>query len=136
MKATLALVLLAIPILAAEPSAKEVSAVVESWRQAILKGDAASLDKLYHADLTYEHSSGKVETKSESIANATKPGSVAKDVQFHNPSVRIYGNTAVFKSVGDFTSATGTTNHLDVLMVWIRFPQGWQLVARQSTKIP
>lgn len=135
MRTVLALVLLALPVIGAEPTAKEVSAVIENWRQAILKGDAAALDKLYHADLTYEHSSGKIETKSESIANATKPGSIAKDVQFHNPSIRVYGNTAVFKSAGDFTNAAGTASHLDVLMVWIKFPQGWQLVARQSTKI-
>jgi hypothetical protein len=37
----------------------------------MLKGDAATLDQIYSIDLTYEHSSGKTETKTESITNAT-----------------------------------------------------------------
>jgi ketosteroid isomerase-like protein len=135
MKTIFALTVLAISAVAAEPSSKDVAAVVDTWRAAMLKGDAAALDKLYHADLTYEHSSGKVETKSESIANATKPGSVSKDIQFHDPAIHIYGNTATYRAIGDFTNASGAVSHLNVLMVWIRFPQGWQLVARQSTKI-
>lgn len=135
MRTILALTVFAISAIAAEPSAKDISTVVETWRSAMLKGDAAALDKIYHADLTYEHSSGKVETKSESITNATKPGGVSKDIQLHDPAVHVYGNTATYRAIGDFTNAAGAVSHLNVLMVWVKFGQGWQLVARQSTKI-
>jgi hypothetical protein len=113
---------------------KEIGAVIER-RQAMLKGDAATLEKLYSNDLTYEHSSAKLETKPESIRNATKAGNLTKAIEFHDPSIRIYGNTAIFRSRGDFTTHTGAVNHLDVLMVWIKAGQDWQLVARQATKV-
>jgi len=135
MKTVLALVLLIVPAFAAD-SAKEVAAVMETWRQAMLKGDAGTLDKLYSKDLTYTHSSAKNETKAEAIENATKAGSVAKGMELHNPTTRIYGNTAIVKGTGDFTNASGGVTHLDFLMVWIKSAQGWQLVARQSTKLP
>ena len=139
MKIALAFLCLILPALAAEPAPKaekEVLATLDTWKQAMLKGDAATLGKLYHADLTYGHSSGKTETKAESIENATKAGTLSKDIELHHPSVRIYGNTAVVKSTGDFTNAAGAVSHLDVLMVFVKSSQGWQLVARQSTKLP
>lgn len=109
---------------------------MEALRSAMLKGDAAGMDKVLHPDLTYEHSSTKTETKAECIENATKAGSVLKGIDFHDATTRIYGNTAIFKGKGDFTTAAGVVNHLDVLMVWLKTPKGWQLVARQSTKLP
>ncbi|HZL56436.1 MAG TPA: nuclear transport factor 2 family protein, partial [Bryobacteraceae bacterium] len=93
-------------------------------------------NKLYASELVYEHSSAKNETKTESIENATKADGIPQSVQFHNPSIHVYGNTATFKSVGDFTNHAGAVSHLDVLMVWVKSGSGWQLVARQSTKIP
>jgi ketosteroid isomerase-like protein len=139
MKKTLTIFLLAVSAFAANaPSGadQEINAVIETWKQAMLKGDAATLEKLYSKDLTYEHSSGKVETKAESIANATKPDSISKGIVFQHPTTRIYGNTAVFRSRGDFTTHAGEVHHLDVLMVWIKSGSGWQLVARQSTTVP
>ena len=130
--------LLAIPLLAADSSPKsdkEITGAIDTWKQAMLKGDAATLDRIYSNDLTYEHSSGKTETKTEAIANATKPDGIAKAIEFHNPTIRFYGNTAVVKGLADFTNHSGAVSHLDVLMVWIKSGPTWQLVARQSTKV-
>jgi ketosteroid isomerase-like protein len=138
MKKMLALALLAIPVFAADSTPKstgEITAALETWKQAMVKGDAAILDKLYSSDLTYEHSSGKTETKTESIANATKPDGIAKSIEFHSPAIRVYGNTAIVKGLADFTNHAGAVSHLDVLMVWIKSGANWQLVARQSTKV-
>jgi ketosteroid isomerase-like protein len=134
MKVILATLLMAVAAFAG-PADQEINAAVEAYRTAMLKGDAAALDKLYHADLTYEHSSGKTETKAEAIAAATKPGSLAKNIVFQPGTVRVYGNTGIFKAKGDFTNAAGETSHLDVLMVFVKVSGKWQLVARQSTKI-
>jgi hypothetical protein len=138
MKIAIAAVLLALSALADDPTSKsrqEFNAVLESWKQAMIKGDSVALDKLYSSDLTYEHSNGMTENKAESIAHSTKPDSVVKAIEFHDPTIHLYGNTAVIKSRADLTSFNGAVNHLDLLMVWIRSPAGWQLVARHSTKI-
>ena len=138
MKFALALVVSIMSVYAAEPSKaeKEVAAAMDAWHHAMLKGDAAALDKLYHKDLIYSHSSAKNEDKAEAIRNATAAGSVAKAIELHVTSTRIYGNTALVKGTGDFTSGAGALTRLDFLMVWLKDAQGWQLVGRQSTKLP
>ena len=74
MKIALSLLLLLAPAFAAEPASKaekEVLATVDAWKTAMVKGDAAALDRLYHPNLIYEHSTAKNETKAEAIADAT-----------------------------------------------------------------
>ena len=134
MKTVLALLLILLPAFAADPS-HEVSAAVETWKAAMLKGDAPGLEKLYHKDLTYTHSSGKTETKAEAIAAATKAGSLTKAIELKDVTTRVYGSTAIVTATGDFTNAAGTTTHLGLLLVWLKSPQGWQLVARQAAKL-
>jgi ketosteroid isomerase-like protein len=138
MKTALTLLLLVIPAFAADSpkTDKDVLAALETWKQAMLKGDAATLDKLYNKDLAYTHSSAKTETKTESIENATKPGAIYKALEFHDLTTHVYGNTATVKGKIDITNGTGALSHLDVLMVWLKSPQGWQLVARQAVKLP
>src|SRR5579871_746960 len=113
MKTALALLLLTIPALAAGPAGdKDVLAAMDSWKQALLKGDAAALDRIYHKDLTYTHSSGKTELKAESIANSTRAGNVVKGVEFKDTTTRVYGTTAIVKTKIDLTNAQDAVTHL------------------------
>jgi ketosteroid isomerase-like protein len=139
MKIALALLLLIVPAFAADsnPKAeKEVSAAMAAWKTAMTKGDATALGKLYHPDLIYTHSTAKDETKAEAIENACAPTGIAKSIDLRDVVTHIYGSTAIVKAKGDFVSHDGTMNHLDVVMVWLKGPQGWQLLARQATKLP
>ncbi len=115
---------------------KEIAAAMDAYQKAMVKGDAAALDKLYAKDITYSHSTAKTEMKEEAIKNATSPDGVLKALTIHDTTTRVYGNTAVVKGKGEFTVQNGTVNHLDFLMVWVKNSSGWQLVARQSTKLP
>jgi ketosteroid isomerase-like protein len=119
---------------AADPKA-DVLAAMESWKQAVLKKDAAALDRLLHPDLTYSHSDGKTQTK----ADILKALPDTQSIMFGDSTVRVYGNTALVKGPVEFVNntATGpTTIQLSVLQVWLKGPSGWQLVARHSTKLP
>ena len=136
MKIALATILIMLSALAADrTSASEVKGILEIWRQALLQGDAATLEKLYSKDLTYTHSNGKTETKAESIRNATNPDSMSKGVEFHDPAIRIYGDTAIVKTRADFTTHAGDIHHLEMLVIWIKSGSEWQLVARQTTTV-
>jgi len=121
------------PLMAADPQA-EVRAAVESWKQAVLNKDAPALDRLLHPDLTYSHSDGRTQTK----ADILKTMAEFKAITFGENTVRVYGNTALMKGPVDFfTNSSGaqSTIHLDVLQVWLKGETGWQLVARQSTRL-
>jgi ketosteroid isomerase-like protein len=119
---------------AADPKA-DVLAAMESWKQAVLKKDAAALDRLLHPDLTYSHSNGQTQTK----ADILKTLADTQSITFGESTVRIYGNTALVKGPIEIVSVTNgapTKINLSVLQVWLKGPKGWQLVARHSTRLP
>ena len=120
----------------ANQSISEVEAAQEALRSAILKGDAASLERVMHPDLTYSHSNAHSETRAEAIAAIVAPGGTPKSVEFHDGKTTVYGDTAIYKGKVDITTSAGALIPLDALMVWLKTPQGWQLLARQVTRIP
>ena len=117
---------------------KEVLAAMDSWKQATMKKDKAALEKLLHEDLSYTHSSGKNETKADVIKSVTTGPSTVEAITFTNNTVRVYGNTALVKGKVDITNKTdgkATTANLDILHVWLKGSQGWQLVGRQAVRL-
>ena len=116
-----------------EKDDKEVLAALDSYKSAMLKRDAAALDKIFHKDLTYSHSNGKLESKAEAIAAATTGTNITELMEFSDLKTRVYGNTALIR--GDTRIKSNTNDlKLSVLYVWMKGSQGWQLVARQSTR--
>ena len=123
---------------AAPKAEQEIMSSMEAWKQAMLKRDAVVLGKLFHPDLTYSHSSGKTESKSEAIEAATKGTNIMEAIEMSDMKVRLYGKTALVKGMIEIKSNNNGTRqdlHLSVLHVWMKTPEGWQLVARQSTRM-
>jgi ketosteroid isomerase-like protein len=124
---------------AAQPdpdAAKEVLAASDAWRQAMIKKDAAGLDKYLHEDLTYSHSNGRSQTKAEVVRSTTMGRTTIEGIDFSDVTVRVYGSTALIRANVDMRNnvdGKSTTTHLNVLHVWLKGPGGWQLVGRQST---
>ena len=126
------------PALAA-PAEKEVLAAMDTWKQAMIKKDRGALDKVLHSDLSYGHASGKVETKAEAIDHVVKADGGYTNITFADTKVNVQGKTAVVSGKVDYLERAhgkeGIVN-LVVLSVWTKGPQGWQMLARQSTKPP
>ena len=79
MKLSLLGLILAVSAFAAGSSdAGPLAATMESWKQAMLHKDKATLDKLYHKDLAYTHSSAKTATKAEAI-DGRRQGTAQRD---------------------------------------------------------
>jgi ketosteroid isomerase-like protein len=119
-------------------SEKEVLAAMDAWKQATMKKDRAALDKLLHEDLTYSHSSGHNESKADVIQSVTSGKSAVEAIDFSDTTVRVYGNTALVKGKVDIRNNAGgksTTANLNILHVWLKGSKGWQLVARQATRL-
>jgi len=122
------------------PDAKAVMATLETMAKATIAKDVATLDKIYSDDITYSHSSALTETKAQVLKNIQGP-SVAEFMKFSDTNIRVYGDVAIAKGVVDFRNgAPGKMldNHLNILWVMVRRPQGphgWQIVARQTTRI-
>src|SRR5687768_16906716 len=108
---------------------KEVMAVMESWRQAMLKKDGAALARLYHEDIRYGHSSGIVEDKKTAVNHIVTSTADYAAVDLIDTKVTVHGNIALVNGRVNFKQVTdGKVNDvkLHVLHVWTRTPQGWQ----------
>ena len=122
------------------PDTKAVMATLEAMAKATIEKDVATLDKIYGDDVTYAHSSALTETKAQVLKNIQGPG-VAEFMKFSDTNIRVYGDVALAKGVVDFRNgAPGKMldNHLNILWVMVRRaqgPHGWQIVARQTTRI-
>jgi len=119
---------------------KSVMATLQDMAQATIKKDVATLDKIYHPDLTYSHSTAMVQTKAEVLKAVAGPA-VTESMTFHETSIRIYGNTALVRGRNELRNgAPGNMhdNHLNILWVLLKGPgpEGWQIVARQTTRLP
>ena len=120
-----------------DPAAKEVLAASDALKQAMMKKDAAGLQKYLHEDLTYSHSSALLQNKAD-VVKATMGATTIEAMDFSDVTVRVYGTTALIRANVDMRNSTGgksTTSHINVLFVWLKGPGGWQLVGRQATQV-
>jgi ketosteroid isomerase-like protein len=119
---------------------KAVTATMEAMAKATVGKDVATLNKIYGDDLTYSHSSALTQTKAE-VLKAFDGPSISEYMKFSGTTIRIYGDVALFKGVCDFRNGRPgamADNHLNILWVLVRRTQGpfgWQIVARQTTRI-
>lgn len=119
---------------------KAVMATLEAMAQATIKKDVATLDKIYHPDLTYSHSSAMNQSKAEVLKAVTGPA-LTESMTFHDMTIRVYGNVALVRGRNELRNGSPGNmhdNHLNILWVLLRGPgpQGWQIVARQTTRLP
>ena len=119
---------------------KAVMATLEDMAQATIKRDVATLDKIYHPDLTYSHSSAMLQSKAEVLKAAAGPA-VTESMTFHDSTIRVYGNVALVRGGNELRNGTPGAmhdNHLNILWVLLKGPgpHGWQIVARQTTRLP
>jgi uncharacterized protein DUF4440 len=107
--------------------------------RALLNKDEKSLQQLLHKNVSYGHSNGWVQTKHD-IVSDLKSGKLIYN-KIENSSVMIVAQNKNWATVRTNTDAEGEIDHkafqlkLHVLQVWMKTKQGWQLLARQSTKL-
>jgi ketosteroid isomerase-like protein len=141
MKKWMLCLLSAAVLCAATPDAKtekDVLAALDAYKHAMIKRDAAALSKVLADDLTYTHSSNKHEDKA-AVLESLKGNPRVEAIDFKDLKVRQYGNSAVITGDADFRNNNDgavTVIHLHVIHVFVKNPQGWQMVARQTTRYP
>lgn len=128
------LALLAASVLVAAPSSDEQSVMkaMNDYRTAYIRGDGKEIDKLLDAGVVYVHSEGSVKNKAETV-QAISAGPNPPRIEFlPDTKVRIRGNVAIVSGHEDLWEE-GIVKHMYVSHVWRKTPQGWKMLARQST---
>jgi hypothetical protein len=116
----------------------EVMKQMNSFRMAVLNKDSVSLSALLSDDVTYAHTNGLVQTKSQFIRAIMSREQDYKQIEPSDMKVRIYDNTAVVNlkaKISMLYSGNALDFSMNVLFVWIRKEGDWKIVARQSTKL-
>lgn len=123
----------------AAPSADEqdVAQAVDKMTQAMLHKDIKALGALTSDNVTYGHSSGKIQNKAEFIADIESGRSGFKTLQMLNQKVNLNGDVAL---VRNHFSAQAVNNGVEVpteienFQIWQKQQGHWLLIGRQAFK--
>ncbi len=116
-----------------------VLAAEDARYRAMLDADLDGLDRLCAEELSYAHSSGVRDTKSEYLGKVRSGYYQYLSVEHPVERVEVVGDTAIV--VGRMTSdlvVGGTPKTIDnlALAVWVRREGDWQLLAYAPTRPP
>ncbi len=117
---------------------KEVAAAVEAFRTAMVSADRAALDNLAAPQLSYGHSSGKIEGKAEFVETIASGKSDFVSIDLTDDNITVVGNTAIARhKLAAQTNDGGNPGNvnLGVMLVWQKNKGKWQLLARQAFKL-
>lgn len=121
------------------PPQKEVEKAVEQLRTLMLTPDRKGLENIAHEELTYGHSSGKVESQQEFIETLVSGKSVFRKIELKDQKIALAGNTAVVRhtlEADTFDGGVPNSIRLHIVLVWAKEKNSWKLLARQAVKLP
>jgi ketosteroid isomerase-like protein len=129
----------AVPAHAEGPDAAAVATAVADLTKAMLTPDKARLEALTADQLSYGHSSGKVEDKATFVDVVASKKTVYKSIELSKQTVVVAGNDAIVRHAWESESGTGdgkwNVSKIGVLQVWQKQATGWRLLARQAFKV-
>jgi len=113
-----------------------VSAAVESLRKAMVGADKSALEKITAPELSYGHSSGRLENKAEFIEALTSGKSGFSAIELSDQTVNVVDKVALVRHVFVGTRRKeGDKMKLSILTVWLQQQEQWKLLARQAAKL-
>lgn len=115
----------------------EIISKMAQLRSALMNRDSVALDSLLAADVTYGHTNGMTQSRSELIRSVMSREQDYKKMDVRKMDIRLFGNTAVVNLEADVSLIMAgklLDLDMDVLLVWVKRKGLWQLVARQSVK--
>ena len=113
--------------------------VMQQLDKALLQKDEIVLRSVLHKDVSYGHSNGWIQSRSD-IMNDFKSGKLVYN-RIENNSAAIVNIGKKYATVKTNTNAEGAVNGtafkltLHIMQFWIKTKKGWQLIARQSAKL-
>jgi len=119
----------------AEPA---VAAAAERLRLAMIDPTPAALGALVADDLSYGHSSGKVDTKASFIGDLVERKSDFVSITITDQTIKVAGDVAVVRhTLAADTSDAGKPGKvaLKILGIWQKQGGEWKMLARQAVRI-
>jgi Domain of unknown function (DUF4440) len=121
----------------AQTEEAKLTTTMKEFHQALVKKNTVSLNQQTDKALSYGHSNGWVETKTDLIKDLETGYISYSSFKEDSITIALNGNMANVRFVADITATMkGATNtfHLKVLEVWVKKGKRWLLFARQAVK--
>jgi len=133
------IVLLAIATVNAQSKQETaVAAAVEKLRKAMIDGNRQELENIAHDKLSYGHSSGLVESKTDFVEKIASGKSDFVTIDLADQTISVSGNTAIIRhKLNATTNDNGKPGevHLFVLLIFQKEQKQWKMLARQAVKM-
>jgi ketosteroid isomerase-like protein len=116
----------------------EVLQADERRFEAMRKQDWAALDAALADDLTYVHSTARLETKAEHVGNLKAGNPNYRGIAPRDRKARVHGNVGLVNGVSEMhVENAGKEQKFTVryLAVYLKTDQ-WRMIAWQSTRVP
>lgn len=118
---------------------KAVASAVEILNKGIIDPDKALLENITSEGLSYGHSGGKIQNKTEFVEDLIHGTFDFLTVNTSNQKIMISGKNAIVRHT--FTAKAtnaGTPVDLNIgnLLVWRKEHGQWKLIARQAFRLP
>lgn len=118
---------------------RQIDQLELAWRAAVMKGDAAALDKMLGDDYMAILPNGTLQSKEETLANMRSGMTRFTTFKVYDRRIRFYGTTALVTSRADVvgTSAgSAITGSFRYTRVYARDKQGvWKIVSFEANRI-
>lgn len=115
-----------------------VASAVETLRKAMVNADKNTLENIAAADLSYGHSSGKIEDKAAFVEALTSGKSDFIKIDLTEQTIKVVDKTAIVRhklsAETNDNGKLGTVN-LYILLIWQKQKGEWKLLARQAARV-
>ncbi len=128
------------PAFAQANESAAVADAVSALTKAMLEADRAKLNALTAEQLSYGHSSGKLEDKPTFVGVVADKKTHYKSIVLSDQTVSVVGSNAIVRHSWQSESGTGdgkwNVSKIGVLQVWQKQGGDWKLLARQAFTRP
>ena len=122
-----------------DQSEAEVLSADDRRFEAMRKGDWPALEAVLADDLTYVHSTARLESKAEHVGNLKAGKPHYRGIAPRDRRARVHGGVGVVNGVSEMhVERDGKEQHFTVryLAVYAKAGEHWRLIAWQSTRQP
>lgn len=120
---------------APSPGEKDVAKAVDHLTQAMLNKNIPQLEALTAANLTYGHSSGKIQDKKDFISDIETGKSAFKTLEMLNQTITVSGDVALVRHHFSGQAIKGSElvpTEIENFQIWQKQNGHWVLIGRQA----
>ncbi len=131
------LILMFAGLLQAQVATEKLGMTIREFHQDLVKKNTVSINQQTDKALSYGHSNGWIETKTDMLRNIETGYMSYISYEEDSLKVEINGNVAHARFIADISANLNGKNgkfHLKVLEVWVKKGKRWLLFARQAVR--